>query len=66
MKNRNKRELLITLGFISEVTLFVLSGFFLAKLSLFAFVLFAAALLIAFAVGELIAKNARINYKDDN
>lgn len=65
-KEKKKRELWISLGFVLEVSLFMLAGFFLANKSLIGFLfLLIVSLFVAFAVGERIEKNAIINYKNN-
>ena len=63
LEEKLKRELLISIGFVLEVCLFMLAGFFAAYLNLFAFGWFGLGLIVAFVVGDKIAKNSLLNYK---
>lgn len=65
LSQRKSRETLISIGFIIEVMLFILTGFFLAYKSLFVIMFFAVSIWIAFIVGKLIENNAVENYKED-
>lgn len=63
LEQKKQRELFISVGFVIEVVLFILSGFFLAWFSWFAFVFLALAMWVASIVGDKIARNSILNYK---
>lgn len=66
MKQKDKRELVISLGFICELFLFLITGFLVAYFSWLAIPSFIAGVIVAVAVGNRIARNEVLNYIEKN
>lgn len=64
MKSKDKRELVISIGFVVEIFLFMLAGFFAAYFSWLAVPSFILGIIVAISVGNKIGRNAVKIYLD--